>query len=367
MFSALKCLTFFVALSRVSAIVYKPVYQAAIYLKPHQGFSQSGTHICNGVIIHHRLILTTADCMYLDIKPEVVQRVSPQNLYITAGSNSIDLEEVTRDVESYEIPNDFNFDRLENDIAILRLNKSLPLGYRNDMKWIMIDDEFNTTNARAMITFYNRNTKQPNLSKTDVLEILPNSECRDENVFSESRTDDICSIYSLPDKSYCEITRHNLEISADRGSGLICKNSHLVGLLSQIIPPTSESIAKLYCRDIDRVHAFYTLVGKHIMWIYNKLAFEVGLETNDPYYIAAPYTNNELQEYIVQKDSIDDSVQFVSTPSITSLNQIQNETTTSTDFYVIFNFFSNSSRIASNSNFIMIVLSVLLTLFYETR
>lgn len=144
------------ALSNVVAIVFKPVYQAAIYIKP-QEFSESGLHICNGVIIHHRLILTTADCMFLDIKPQVVQRVSPRNLYITAGSNSIDLEEVTRDVESYEVPSEFNFDSLENDIAILRLNQSLPLGYRNDMKWIMIDDEFNMTNARAMITFHNRN------------------------------------------------------------------------------------------------------------------------------------------------------------------------------------------------------------------
>lgn len=157
MICALKFVIFVIALSNVCANKYKPVYQAAIYLKPQKGFSQSGHHICNGVIIHHRLILTTADCLYLDIKPEVVQRVTPQSLYITAGSNSIDIEEVTRDVESYDIPNEFNFDRLENDIAILRLNKSLPLGNRNDMAWIMIDDAFNLTNAQAMITFYNRN------------------------------------------------------------------------------------------------------------------------------------------------------------------------------------------------------------------
>lgn len=198
------------------------------------------------------------------------------------------------------------------------------------------------------------------------MEILPNSDCRDQNIFSESRIDDICSTYSLPNKSYCEITRHNLEISTDRGSGLISKSSHLVGLLSQIIPPTSEMIGKMFCRDIDRVHAFYTLVGKHIMWIYTKLAFEVSLETNDPYYIASPYTN-ELQEYIVQNESIEDSIPFASTPSSTSLNQVQSETTTSTDFYVIFNFFSNSSRIASNSSLLMIALSVVLTLFYEAR
>lgn len=210
--------------------------------------------------------------------------------------------------------------------------------------------------------------KQPHLSKTEVLEILPVSECNDETVNSQSRINDICATYSLPESSYCKISRHNLEISADRGSGLICKNSHLVGLLSEIIPPTSESIAQMYCRDIDRVHAFYTLVGNHIMWIYTKLAFEVGLETNDPYYIAAPYTNNAIQEYIAQHETpLDDSVQYVSTPSSSSSNQIQNETTTSTDFYVIFNFFSNSSRIASNSNFIMIVLSAIITLLYDRR
>lgn len=156
MSSAIKFFIFTFALSNVFAAI-QPVYQVSIWLKPQRGYSQIGTHICNGVIIHHRLILTTADCLYLDIKPEVVQRVNAQNLYITAGSNSIDLEEVTRDVESYDIPSEFNFDRLESDIAILRLNESLPLGFRNDMKWIMIDDAFNLTNSQIMITFYNRN------------------------------------------------------------------------------------------------------------------------------------------------------------------------------------------------------------------
>lgn len=140
--------------------IYQPVYQVAIWHKKYRGASRDGTHICNGAIIHHRLILTTADCLFLDIKPEVVQQVSPKNLYITAGSNSIDLEVVTRDVESFEIPREFDFDRLENDIAILRLNKSLPLGFRNDMKWIMIDDSFNLTNAQVLINFYNRNVSR---------------------------------------------------------------------------------------------------------------------------------------------------------------------------------------------------------------
>lgn len=212
--------------------------------------------------------------------------------------------------------------------------------------------------------------KQTSHSKTEVLEILPNADCRKENIYSESRTDDICSTYPLPEKSYCQTTRHNLEISTDRGSGLISKNSFLVGLLSQIIPPTSEPIAKMYCRDIDSVHAFYTLVGKHIMWIYTKLAFEMGLETNDPYYIAAPYTN-ELEELVQNDESMDESELFLPTPSTstTILSHIQNATTTttSTDFYVIFNFFSNSSRTSSNSNFMMIVMSALLTLFQVAR
>lgn len=159
-----------------------------------------------------------------------------------------------------------------------------------------------------------------------------------------------------------------MKISTDRGSGLISTSGALIGLLSQIIPPTSESISKMYCRDIDKVHAFYTLVGKHINWIYDKLTFEAELETNDPYYIAAPYTN-EMEEYIAQNEPLQDSEEFAPTPTASTSNHVPNTTTTSTstDFYVIFNFFSNSSRIASNSNFIMIALSVLLTFFYGAR
>lgn len=166
MICAFKLLTFLTVLGNFLAIAYKPVYQAEIHLKPGQGLSQGELHICNGVIVHHRLILTTADCLFLDIKPEVVQRVAPQNLYVTAGRHSIDLEEVIRGVESFEIPDEFNPDRLENDIAILRLNDSLPLGHRNDMKWIMIDDEFDMTNARAMINFYNRNVSSFDFYRT---------------------------------------------------------------------------------------------------------------------------------------------------------------------------------------------------------
>lgn len=99
------------------------------------------------------------------------------------------------------------------------------------------------------------------------------------------------------------------------------------------------------------------------MWVYTKLAFEAELETNDPYYNAAPYTN-ELEEYIAQNEPLDESDQQATTTTATVSNHVPNTTTTSTDFYVIFNFFSNSSRIASNSNFIMIALSALLTCFY---
>lgn len=160
MIFAFQVLTVLSLIGNAMSIVYRPVYQAEIHLKSRQEFSGNDIHICNGVIIHHRLILTTADCLFLDIKPDVVQRVGPKDLYVTAGSKSIDIEEVVREVESLEISNDFNLDRLENDIAILRLNESLPLGYRKDMKWIMIDDEFNLTDARAMISFYNRNVSK---------------------------------------------------------------------------------------------------------------------------------------------------------------------------------------------------------------
>lgn len=107
------------------------------------------------------------------------------------------------------------------------------------------------------------------------------------------------------------------------------------------------------------------------MWIYTKLANEAIEETNDPMYIAAPYKNQAVQEYISQQtEAIDESVQFVSstTPPAMSSNQVRNVSSTSTDFYVIFNFFSNSSSgIASNGNFMMIALSTFLTLFYGRR
>lgn len=150
MICALKLLTFLTVVG--SVISNKPVYQTEIYLKTQPELLEH--NICNGVIIHHRLILTTAGCLIIDIKPEVVQRVDPEHLYIKAGNKAL---EVYRNVESYEISKDFNLDRLENDIAILRLNESLPLGYRNDMKWIMIDDEFNLTDAWALMSSYNRN------------------------------------------------------------------------------------------------------------------------------------------------------------------------------------------------------------------
>ncbi|XP_044006011.1 trypsin-3-like [Aphidius gifuensis] len=89
------------------------------------------THICSGIIINSRHILTSASCVVLD------KSVFFANIKIRAGSNDLldDQYACYRDVSSIIIHPDFNMKNFwDNDISILVLSKELTLnGYTIDI------------------------------------------------------------------------------------------------------------------------------------------------------------------------------------------------------------------------------------------
>uniref|UniRef100_A0A1B0AH95 Peptidase S1 domain-containing protein n=1 Tax=Glossina pallidipes TaxID=7398 RepID=A0A1B0AH95_GLOPL len=113
--------------------------------------------ICNGVIIQCRLILTTASCIHYQLTVEsAAEPFQPNKLLIIAGTSSEFASELTVQVLDIIIANSFNVTTHENDLAILRLNSNLPLGIRNDLKWVILDD-IDNADKPCLANFYFRN------------------------------------------------------------------------------------------------------------------------------------------------------------------------------------------------------------------
>lgn len=82
--------------------------------------------------------------------------IHPSMISIVAGSTDAFEDALIFNVSSVEILNSFNPKTMENDLAVLRLSTSLPLGERKDMQWIIIDDnEYKDNSCHASFSMRN--------------------------------------------------------------------------------------------------------------------------------------------------------------------------------------------------------------------
>lgn len=135
----------------------QPSYQVGIFIRFHP--RGPPIHLCNGAIIQSRLVVTSASCTYYQFTAGAgQQRISASSLTIVAGRE----EEFISSVESIEIASNFNITTKENDVAILKLSQSLPLATRDDMQWIILNDN-DYKDIPCMATFNVRNVSYSKL------------------------------------------------------------------------------------------------------------------------------------------------------------------------------------------------------------
>lgn len=107
------------------------------------GFSKQ---ICSGIIVRDKYILTTANCMYVqDMQTKVSRTINPSDIFIIAGNISLHQTDYgdeakgsyRRNIMSVISHGKFNASTGENDIALLKLDRSLPLyNNTNSVRWI---------------------------------------------------------------------------------------------------------------------------------------------------------------------------------------------------------------------------------------
>ena len=134
----------------------QPSYQVSLYVRLHP--RSAPVHLCNGIIVESRLILTTASCVHYKFSAHSspVVAIEPSMITAVSGSSTAFNEELTTQITDIYIAENFNYTTGENDLALLRLSDILPLDARNDMSWIILNDAENY-DGPCIANFYIRN------------------------------------------------------------------------------------------------------------------------------------------------------------------------------------------------------------------
>ncbi|XP_013101669.2 uncharacterized protein LOC106083287 [Stomoxys calcitrans] len=269
-----------VAIMLLPALVWcnQPTYQVSLYVNMHPKVPP--IHLCNGVIIQSRLILTTASCIHYQFSPtSCVVSLPPSSLTVISGSSTAFTDELVLGVKDILVADNFNFTTGQNDLALLRLNGKLPLDVRNDMTWITLD-EVSSFEGPCVVNYYVRSSivQSPNYIQTEELPLLNRDVCGSNYEYPDMRKKDICSLYMLPLGFNCHSVDALLSHNGDRGTGLVCENK-LVGLLSTVLTPEDDK-NELDCSD-NPIHAFYTNLEPHLSWIFDKVSDEDMAMYND--------------------------------------------------------------------------------------
>uniref|UniRef100_A0A1Q3FPW3 Putative trypsin-like serine protease n=1 Tax=Culex tarsalis TaxID=7177 RepID=A0A1Q3FPW3_CULTA len=260
----------------------------------NDGGSVPSRHICSGIIIKDKYILTTAGCVHVR-EPQtgrVTRLINPGETFIVAGNltvsgtagtgtNSI----VRRNVISV-IPHEaFNATSGEHDIALLKLDRSLPL-QNSSLRWIELQGPppnvttatsgtggqtttaataSNKVNENCFINIYNNSVGPSNYPYTVVRNVsfFDKWICDERSKGSTNgRSDGRCVEYRFSASQSCLLNPDVLRQSEERGTALVC-NFKLAAILAEINPPANAG----QCVAQRRTTAYYTPIEPHLGWI----------------------------------------------------------------------------------------------------
>ncbi|CAD6997087.1 unnamed protein product [Ceratitis capitata] len=312
----------------------QPQYQVSLYVSLHP--RAPPIHYCNGVIVQSSLILTTASCTFY--QPAVVDEsgapvhIPATKISVVPGVDGTYSVLNTFNVLEINIAPGFNYTTLENNLALLRLDTTLPLGQRVDVQWIIMDDYVSEEEALYMAGFPSLNT-DPSSMLLESVQILPNEQCAMQPTEAAlgSRNESICAKYPYtypyaigPD---CEYPTDFPTFNFDYGTGLIAR-SHLFALFSHAIlaPTTTSNPNANNCHEPLAFNAIFITVGPHLDWIYGIIASEEMLALHqEDFMYSAPY----------QQD-VSSAMKFYSShASATVTSLIEATTTTTTTLTVV--------------------------------
>ncbi|XP_054742994.1 uncharacterized protein LOC129247741 [Anastrepha obliqua] len=271
----------------------QPPYQVSLFVSLHP--RAPPIHYCNGVIVHSRLVLTTASCTYyqssvIEADGMPALRIPVEKISVVPGIAGSYNVVNTFNVLDVNIAQGFNSSTLTNNLALLHLDTSLPLGRRDDIQWIILDGYGHEAEGLYMAAFPSLN-EDPHYMMLENLRILPNEQCAQADVIAPIiRKEDICTRYPYanlvgPD---CELPADFPAFNSDYGTGLIIR-SHLVALFSHAIASANNQTTT-NCHDQQHLKAIFTDVGPHLDWIYGIIAYAEALAlTQNDFMNSAPY------------------------------------------------------------------------------
>ncbi|XP_061390518.1 trypsin [Musca vetustissima] len=260
----------------------QPSYQVSLHVNLHP--KGPPIHLCNGAIIQSRVIVTTAQCVYYKFSPNsAAVPLPPSALTVIAGSSTEFYDELTVGIKDVLIAKDFNYTTGENDLALLRLSKTLPLDVRADMSWITLDDAVNFEGP-CVANYYIRNSIStvPNYIQTEELPLLDVKKCQSQNLYSQIRNYDICSLYMIPLGLSCQVS----------------STSHTYIFYIRFYIETSDNSSESYCSD-GPINAFYTNLAPQLGWIFDVISDEdLKMYENGEFVSSLPYSgeNGSIEE-----------------------------------------------------------------------
>ncbi|EDS32631.1 conserved hypothetical protein [Culex quinquefasciatus] len=254
------------------------------------GGSVPSRHICSGIIIKDKYILTTAGCVHVR-EPQsgrVTRLINPGETFVVAGNLSASgaagtnsSSTVRRNVISV-IPHEaYNATSGEHDIALLKLDRPLPLN-NSSVQWIELQGPppnvtsttggqtttaSNKVNENCFINIYNNSVGPSNYPYT----VVRNVSFFDKWVCDERNRGRInggeegrCVEYRFSGSQSCLLDPDVLRHSEERGTALVC-NFKLAAILAEINPPVSagQCVASMQ----RRTTAYYIPMEPHLGWI----------------------------------------------------------------------------------------------------
>ncbi|XP_055598936.1 ovochymase-2-like [Uranotaenia lowii] len=269
-------------------------------------------HICSGVFVKEKYILTTASCLYIvDRQTNLRRFIFPVEVFVVAGnvkltgspagnwSNSIDT--LRRSVISVIPHPGFNESSGANDIALLLLDRSLLL-HHNTTSVMLIElaqlpqsspttpsqnnsshpqqqqqhpgptsvPTSNKVNENCFINIYNNSVGFSNYPYTSVQNVsfLDRWVCDQSWANPGGRAEGRCLEYRFSGLQSCSFDSRILRSSEERGTALVC-NFTLSGILAEINPTPNPA----NCARLRRTTAYCTPIEPFREWIASEIGF----------------------------------------------------------------------------------------------